>query len=119
MPLAGRRGPGSAGRLRTIARRNDARCQMAATSSSSPADQPFSDRTAYGNGPDDSITDATEDAAVTHHQTEIGGRTIAYTARAGHLVTVDPSSSRPQAKMFYVSFTADDAGQGTRPVTFF
>ncbi len=92
---------------------------MAATSSSSPADQPFSDRTAYGNGPDDSITDATEDAAVTHHQTEIGGRTIAYTARAGHLVTVDPSSSRPQAKMFYVSFTADDAGQGTRSVTFF
>ena len=37
----------------------------------------------------------------------IGGSKIAYTATAGHLVTVDPSSSKPDAKMFYVAFTQD------------
>ncbi len=84
-----------------------------------PPDQPFFDPTAYGNGPDDSVTDATENAAVTHHQIVLGGKTIAYTAVAGHLVTVDPSSSKPAAKMFYVAFTADGADHTTRPVTFF
>lgn len=84
-----------------------------------PPDQPFSDQTAYGNGPDDSITDHSENAAITHHEIELGGKTIAYTATAGHLVTVDPSSSLPAAKMFYVSFTVDTADHTTRPVTFF
>jgi carboxypeptidase C (cathepsin A) len=83
------------------------------------ADQPFFDATAYGNGPNDSIGDATENAAVTHHSTNIGGREIAYTATAGHLVTVDPSSSRPAAKIFYVAFTEDGSTTAERPVTFF
>lgn len=84
-----------------------------------PADQPYFDPTAYGNGPDDNVTDATENAAVTHHTMVLGGRTIAYTATAGHLVTVDPSSSKPDAKIFYVAFTEDGADRNTRPVTFF
>lgn len=83
------------------------------------ADQPCSDPTAYGNGPQDSITDRSENAAVTHHTTTIGGRAIAYTATAGHLVTVDPSSSQPAAKIFSVAFTADGAKPTTRPLTFF
>ena len=83
------------------------------------ADQPFFDATAYGNGPNDTVTDATEDAAVTHHTVTLGGRPIAYTAAAGHLVTVDPSSSKPAAKIFYVAFTADDPNPTERPVTFF
>jgi carboxypeptidase C (cathepsin A) len=82
-------------------------------------DQPFADPVAYGNGPQDSITDATEAAAVTQHRIVLGGKEIAYTARAGHLVTVDPSSSKPEAAIFYVSFTADAADAMTRPVTFF
>ncbi len=82
-------------------------------------DRPFFDPTAYGNGPGDSVTDTTENAAVTQHEVALGGKTIRYTATAGHLVTVDPSSSKPDAKIFYVAFVADGAGRGTRPVTFF
>ncbi|PAJ76414.1 S10 family peptidase [Burkholderia ubonensis] len=82
-------------------------------------DQPFFDPVAYGNGPDDSVTDTTEAAAVTHHAVTIGGRRIAYTATAGHLVTVDPSSSLPDAKLFYVAFTEDGQKEEARPVTFF
>ncbi|MGU7775759.1 S10 family peptidase [Burkholderia sp. MR1-5-21] len=82
-------------------------------------DQPFFDPVAYGNGPDDSVTDTTEAAAVTHHAVTIGGRRIAYTATAGHLVTVDPSSSLPAAKIFYVAFTEDGQKEEARPVTFF
>jgi len=33
-----------------------------------PPDQPYFDTTAYGNGPNDSVTDQSENAAITHHQ---------------------------------------------------
>jgi carboxypeptidase C (cathepsin A) len=82
-------------------------------------DQAFADPVAYGNGPQDSVPSATEAAAVTHHRILLGGKEIAYTARAGHLVTVDPSSSKPEATIFYVAFTADNADAMSRPVTFF
>jgi len=84
-----------------------------------PPDQPYADPTAYGNGPADSVADTTENAAITHHMIALGGRKIDYTATAGHLVTVDPSSSKPTAKIFYVAFTADPANAQNRPVTFF
>jgi len=84
-----------------------------------PPDQPYADPTAYGNGPADSVADPTENAAITHHTIALGGRKIDYTATAGHLVTVDPSSSKPTAKIFYVAFTADPANAQNRPVTFF
>ncbi|MGN6652068.1 S10 family peptidase [Trinickia sp.] len=83
------------------------------------SDQPFHDDVAYGNGPDDFVTDTSESAAITHHTIAIGGRKIDYTATAGHLVTVDESSSKPSAKMFYVAFTEDNQKEETRPVTFF
>jgi carboxypeptidase C (cathepsin A) len=85
----------------------------------SAADQPLLDTTPYGAGKDDSVTDATEAFAVTRHTVTIGDKTLTYTARAGHLVTVDEISARPAAKMFCVSFTVDDANPSTRPVTFF
>ncbi len=91
----------------------------AASPSAPPVDHPVLDTTPYGAGPNDNITDATENAAITHHTVTIGGKAIAYTARAGHLVTVDPSSSQPNAKFFYVGLTADGADPNTRPVTFF
>lgn len=77
-------------------------------------DQPFLDTTAYGSGPDDAISDATENAAITHHVAMVNGVSIPYTATVGHLVTVDPSSSKPAAKFFYVAFTAD--GLTSQPV---
>ncbi|WP_244829307.1 S10 family peptidase [Caballeronia sp. TF1N1] len=84
-------------------------------------DQPYFDPVAYGNGPDDSVeaTEADENAAITHHSVTVGGEKIAYTATVGHLVTVDPSSSKPDAKMFYVAFTKDGAKEEQRPLTFF
>ncbi|MGF6649279.1 S10 family peptidase [Paraburkholderia sp. GAS82] len=93
--------------------------KAAATAAQKSGDQPFFDPVAYGNGPNDSVTDTTENAAITKHSIVIGGRKIAYTATAGHLVTVDPSSSVPNAKMFYVAFTEDNQKEETRPVTFF
>ncbi|RFB80276.1 S10 family serine carboxypeptidase-like protein [Methylovirgula sp. 4M-Z18] len=91
----------------------------ASNPTSAPVDVPILDTTAYGMGPNDNVTDTSENVAITHHNTTIRGRTIAYTARAGHLVAVDPSSSQPYAKFFYVAFTADGADPNTRPVTFF
>ncbi|MGF6753596.1 S10 family peptidase [Paraburkholderia sp. GAS334] len=92
---------------------------MAAAAPHRAGDKPFFDPVAYGNGPDDSVNDSTENAAITKHTTTIGGRQINYTATAGHLVTVDSSSSLPSAKMFYVAFTQDNQKEETRPVTFF
>ena len=83
------------------------------------ADQPFFDPVAYGNGPDDSVTATDESAAITHHSVTIGGKKIDYTATVGHLVIVDPSSSEPAARMFYVAFTQDNQKEETRPLTFF
>jgi carboxypeptidase C (cathepsin A) len=84
------------------------------------ADQPLSDTDVYGSGPHDSVTDTTEAAAVTHHRVTINGQNITYTATAGHLVTVDHSTSMPNAKMFYVAYTKDNPDPNKpRPVTFF
>jgi len=82
-------------------------------------DSPLLDTTVYGSGPDDSVTDVSEAAAITHRTATVGGAAIAYTATAGHLVAVDPSSSKPAAKFFYVAFTADGADPNSRPLTFF
>jgi len=82
-------------------------------------DQPLLDTTQYGSGPDDNISDTDERVAVTQHSAKIGGATIGYTARAGHLVVYDQYSAHPTAKIFYVSFTANDVAASERPVTFF
>jgi carboxypeptidase C (cathepsin A) len=84
-----------------------------------PPDEPLLDTIPYGSGKDDSVSDTSERAAVTHHRVTIDGARIAYMARAGHLVTADPYTARPAAKIFYVSFTVDSAEPSTRPVTFF
>ncbi|TKI07871.1 S10 family peptidase [Martelella alba] len=84
-----------------------------------PDDRPFFDGLAYGNGPDDGVADSGENAAITHHTLTLDGKTLPYTATAGHLVAVDPSSSKPAAKIFYVAFTLDDGQPQARPVTFF
>jgi carboxypeptidase C (cathepsin A) len=83
-----------------------------------PPDQPVIDTTPYGYGKDDSVTDLTEKSAITNHVLVINGKSIRYTAMAGHLVTADPYSAQPAAKIFYVAFTAKDA-PSSRPVTFF
>lgn len=84
------------------------------------ADQPYVDTDVYGTGPNDAVTDSTEGAAVVHRQVAIGGKTIKYTATTGHLTTIDPITSAPNAKMFYVAYTQDNPDPSKpRPVTFF
>lgn len=82
-----------------------------------PPDQPFDDPTAYSAAPDASLASAAEDAAVTHAAVTLGGRTIVYTATAGHLSAIDPGTGAPRASLFYVAYTADGA-KADRPVTF-
>ncbi len=90
------------------------------TTAATPADQPLVDNQIYGAGPNDSVPAAKEAVAVSHHQVTINGKTISYTARAGHLTTVDASTSQPNATMFYVAYTQDNPDPSKpRPVTFF
>jgi carboxypeptidase C (cathepsin A) len=84
-----------------------------------PDDQPFMDDAAYGSGPDDSVTDASEGVAVTHNSVNIDGIPLTYTTHAGHLTAVDPVKSIAAAKFFYVAFMADNQPAAGRPVTFF
>ncbi len=92
----------------------------ATTNAALPPDQPYIDNDVYGTGPNDSVSDATEGTAVVHRQVKIGDQILTYTATAGHLVTIDPITSKPNAKMFYVAYTLDNPNPGKpRPVTFF
>ena len=84
----------------------------------SASDKPFVDTTIYGSRSDDYVKDVTEGVAITHHVAVINGQKIKYTATVGHLVTIDPNSSIPNAKMFYVAFSADNKDAVKRPVTF-
>jgi carboxypeptidase C (cathepsin A) len=59
-----------------------------------PPDRPLLDATPYGYDKNDSISDATENAAITHKQITLNGKTIPYTARPGHLVTTDLYSAQ-------------------------
>ncbi|CAJ0715960.1 hypothetical protein LMG6871_01632 [Ralstonia edaphis] len=86
-----------------------------------PPDQPYVDPNVYGTGPNDALAaDPGESAAITHHTVTIGGKSIAYTATAGHLTTIDPVTSQSNATMFYVAYTQDNPDPAKpRPVTFF
>jgi carboxypeptidase C (cathepsin A) len=66
-------------------------------------DRPLLDATPYSYDKNDSVSDATENAAITHKQISLNGKTILYTARAGHLVTTNLYSAQPAVKIFYVS----------------
>lgn len=77
------------------------------------------DATAYSSMPNASLAGAEEAVAVTAHRMTVGGREIAYTATAGHLIAREPTTDAAQASVFYVSYTVDGADAATRPVTFF
>ncbi|MED5619428.1 S10 family peptidase [Ideonella sp. BN130291] len=81
-------------------------------------EQAFADATAYSVQPGGSLAQANEGTAISHHQLLAHGVTLAYTARAGHLVVKD-SSGRPQASFFYVAYTLDGENAAQRPLTFF
>lgn len=55
--------------------------------------------------------------SVTGHSVTIGGKPIAYTARAG-LIALHDQEGKLTARVFYTAYTADGANPNARPVTF-
>ena len=53
--------------------------------------------------------------SITHHSITLGGKPLAYTARAG-TITLRGPDEKPTADIFYVAYTADTAS--VRPLTF-
>lgn len=62
-------------------------------------------------------TQALPPESVTRHTLQLPGRTLSFTATAGHLTLADPQGA-PQAEIGFVAYTRDDADPATRPVTF-
>lgn len=61
---------------------------------------------------------AVEKVSTTQHTITIGGKEIAYTANTGTMVLRD-DNGKPQATVFYISYTRDGQDAANRPVTFF
>ncbi len=55
--------------------------------------------------------------AVTHHRLTLGGRSLAYTARAG-TITLRNGEEQPIARVFYTAYTLDGVAPAKRPITF-
>ena len=56
---------------------------------------------------------------ITHHQITVEGKAIDYTATTGYMLMHDETGEKPLARVFYVAYTADNAGgRAKRPVTF-
>lgn len=94
-----------------------------AANSADPAgqvDRAYNDPNSYSSSANASLdaSAAVEKAAVTHHQITLNGKTIRYTATAGHLVARNPQTGAPEASFFYVAYTADNQPAAKRPVTF-
>jgi carboxypeptidase C (cathepsin A) len=89
--------------------------------SSAPPPPPanYTDATVYTSGASDALPSAQEISAVTHHQFTVNGTVLTYTATAGHLIASNGQTGAPEAAFFYVAYTLDNQGAGTRPVTFF
>ncbi|HYL27753.1 MAG TPA: peptidase S10 [Candidatus Nitrosotalea sp.] len=54
---------------------------------------------------------------VTHHTLVLGGKSYAYTARAG-TITLRNGQDQPTARVFYTAYTLDNSVPSKRPVTF-
>lgn len=55
--------------------------------------------------------------SVTHHQIEVNGRALRYTATAGRL-PIKQAGGKTDALMFYIAYTLDGADPAHRPLTF-
>jgi carboxypeptidase C (cathepsin A) len=69
-------------------------------------------------GADSAGVPAVEKVSTTKHSVTIGGNQIDYTANAGTMVLRD-DDGKPNASVFYISYTRDGENAANRPVTFF
>ena len=58
-----------------------------------------------------------EKSSATHHEMNLGGKTLRYSATAGTLIIRD-EEDKPYGSMFYVAYTLDGAEARTRPLSF-
>jgi carboxypeptidase C (cathepsin A) len=99
-----------------------AACGGGGGSSAAPVPVPpdaFVDPVAYSGQPGAALSGVQETSVTTRHSLVLGGKTIDYTATAGHLIAADPVTHQPEASFFYVAYTEDGADPVRRPVTFF
>ena len=59
-----------------------------------------------------------EKSSVTHHEMNVNGKPLRYTATAGTLLIRDGEDDHPYGSIFSVAYTLDGADPNTRPVTF-
>jgi carboxypeptidase C (cathepsin A) len=86
---------------------------------STPPPTSYLDANAYSTAPLATLGTPNEITATSHGQSTVGSTSVSWTATAGHLTALDPTSQAPEASFFYVAYTADGAAPATRPVTFF
>ncbi|MBB3234225.1 S10 family serine carboxypeptidase-like protein [Phyllobacterium endophyticum] len=90
-------------------------------------DNVVEDKTLYSGAIDANvdISSVSETPSVKNHEMIINGKTVKYTARAGHLIAYTPKDPKhperkqAQAAIFYMAYTRDDLPRENRPVTFF
>lgn len=86
-----------------------------------PAPQPQQPRQRTGGEDQKDVPKETpvppEKSSVTHHELELGGKSLKYTATAGTLLIRD-EDDKPYGSMFYAAYTLDGADPTTRPVSF-
>ncbi|HYM00646.1 MAG TPA: peptidase S10, partial [Blastocatellia bacterium] len=58
-----------------------------------------------------------EKPVVTHHEVNVRGRVLKYTATAG-LMPLKDENGTVEAHIFYIAYTLDDVDRGKRPLTF-
>ncbi|MCB9898753.1 MAG: peptidase S10, partial [Planctomycetes bacterium] len=76
-----------------------------------PADAPASDETPKAAEAEK------DDRVVTHHEIELHGETITYTATAG-TIPLKQEDGKVKANMFFVAYTRDGVDAASRPVMF-
>jgi carboxypeptidase C (cathepsin A) len=83
-----------------------------------PAAQPAPAKPAAGAGAGAVSTGPVDETpVVTHHQTTVGGRTLAYTATVAQM-PIRSATGETEAHIFYIAYTLDGANPGRRPLTF-
>src|SRR5205807_1935495 len=59
-----------------------------------------------------------EPPVITHHQIQVGGKTLSYTATAG-MMPLKNREGETEGRIFFMAYTLDDAGvRNRRPLTF-
>ena len=76
------------------------------------------DPTVWSTSARGSVADPGETASVTTHAVVVGGATVTYTAKVGHLTAFD-AAGVPEASMFHVAYTVAPPAGTQRPVVFF